>query len=377
MEIKRAYKFRLYPTPQQEIALARTFGCARFAYNYMLRQRTDAWFERKEKVGYHETSAMLTALKKTEEFSWLNEVSSVPVQQSLRHLQTAFGNFFARRSKYPTFKKKDGAQSAEYTTSAFKWADGKLRIAKMDEALNIRFSRTIPKAAKVTTVTVSKDCAGRYFVSMLCTDQVQAKAPVAAKVGIDLGLTHFAILSTGEKIAAPNTFRKNEEKLAKLQRRLAKKTKGSANRKMAKLKVAKLHAKITDSRKDFLHKLSTRLVNENQVIAIETLAVSNMQKNHNLAKSIADASWSEFVRQLEYKSLWYGRELVGIDRWYPSSKRCSDCGHTVSKLPLSVREWVCPECGTVHDRDINAARNVLAAGLAVSAHRESVSPICI
>ena len=377
MEIKRAYTFRLYPTPQQEIALARTFGCARFAYNYMLRQRTDAWFERKEKVGYHETSAMLTALKKTEEFSWLNEVSSVPVQQSLRHLQTAFGNFFARRSKYPTFKKKDGAQSAEYTTSAFKWADGKLRIAKMDEALNIRFSRTIPKAAKVTTVTVSKDCAGRYFVSMLCTDQVQAKAPVAAKVGIDLGLTHFAILSTGEKIAAPNTFRKNEEKLAKLQRRLAKKTKGSAKRKMAKLKVAKLHAKITDSRKDFLHKLSTRLVNENQVIAIETLAVSNMQKNHNLAKSIADASWSEFVRQLEYKSLWYGRELVGIDRWYPGSKRCFDCGHTVKKMPLNVREWTCPECGTIHDRDINAARNVLTAGLAVSALGESVNPVCM
>ena len=377
MEIKRAYKFRLHPTPQQEIALARTFGCARFAYNYMLRQRTDAWFERKEKVGYHETSAMLTALKKTEEFSWLNEVSSVPVQQSLRHLQTAFGNFFARRSKYPTFKKKDGAQSAEYTTSAFKWADGKLRIAKMDEALNIRFSRTIPKAAKVTTVTVSKDCAGRYFVSMLCTDQVQAKAPVAAKVGIDLGLTHFAILSTGEKIAAPNTFRKNEEKLAKLQRRLAKKTKGSANRKMAKLKVAKLHAKITDSRKDFLHKLSTRLVSENQVIAIETLAVSNMQKNHNLAKSIADASWSEFVRQLEYKSLWYGRELVGIDRWYPSSKRCFDCGHTVKKMPLNVREWTCPECGTIHDRDINAARNVLAAGLAASVCGENVSPVLL
>ena len=377
MEIKRAYTFKLYPTPQQEIALARTFGCARFAYNYMLRQRTDAWFERKEKVGYHETSAMLTALKKTEEFSWLNEVSSVPVQQSLRHLQTAFGNFFARRSKYPTFKKKDGAQSAEYTTSAFKWADGKLRIAKMDEALNIRFSRTIPKAAKVTTVTVSKDCAGRYFVSMLCDDEVHAKPVVESKVGIDLGLTHFAILSTGEKIAAPNTFRKNEEKLAKLQRRLAKKTKGSANRKKAKLKVAKLHAKIADSRKDFLHKLSTRLVNENQVIAVETLAVSNMQKNHNLAKSIADASWSEFVRQLEYKSLWYGRELVGIDRWYPSSKRCSDCGHTVKKMPLSVREWTCPECGTIHDRDINAARNVLAAGLAVSALGESVNPVDI
>ena len=376
MEIKRAYKFRFYPTPEQELNLAKTFGCARFVYNYMLRRRTDAWFQRQEKVGYHETSAMLTALKKQPEFAWLNEVSSVPVQQSLRHLQAAFGNFFSRRSKYPTFKKKDGAQSAEYTTSAFKWDGKTLSIAK-NGALNIRFSRTIPKAAIVTTVTVSKDTAGRYFVSMLCTDQVQAKTPIEAKVGIDLGLSHFAILSTGEKITAPNTFRKNEEKLAKLQRRLAKKAKGSANRKKAKLKVAKLHAKIADSRKDFLHKLSTRLVNENQVIAIETLAVINMQKNHSLAKSIADASWSEFVRQLEYKSLWYGRELVGIDRWYPSSKRCSDCGHTVAKMPLNVREWTCPECGTIHDRDINAARNVLAAGLAVSAHGEAVSPVCM
>lgn len=376
MEIKRAYKFRFYPTPEQELNLAKTFGCARFAYNHMLRIRTDAWFQRHEKVGYHETSAMLTALKKQPEFAWLNEVSSVPVQQSLRHLQAAFGNFFAKRTKYPTFKKKDGAQSAEYTTSAFKWDGKTLNIAK-NGALNIRFSRTIPKAAIVTTVTVSKDTAGRYFVSMLCTDQVQAKTPIEAKVGIDLGLSHFAILSTGEKIAAPNTFRKNEEKLTKLQRRLAKKTKGSANRKKAKLKVAKLHAKIADSRKDFLHKLSTRLVNENQVIAIETLAVSNMQKNHSLAKSIADASWSEFVRQLEYKSLWYGRELVGIDRWYPSSKRCSDCGHTVAKMPLNVREWSCPECGTIHDRDINAARNVLAAGLAVSALGESVNPVCM
>ena len=377
MDIKRAYRFRLYPTPEQEQVLAQTFGCARFAYNHMLRLRTDAWFSRRERIGYHETSAALTQLKKDPEFAWLNEVSSVPVQQALRHLQTAFANFFAKRAKYPTFKRKDGQQSAEYTTSAFKW-DGKvLKLAKMDKPLDVRFSRTIPRAAKVTTITVSKDAAGRYFVSMLCDDTVQPKAEVEGKVGVDLGLTHFAILSTGEKIAAPNTFRKNEEKLAKLQRRLAKKTKGSANRKKARLKVAKLHAKIADSRKDFLHKLSTRLVNENQVIAIETLAVSNMQKNRHLAKSISDAGWAEFVRQLKYKSLWYGRELVGIDRWYPSSKRCSDCGHTVAKMPLNVREWACPECGTVHDRDINAARNVLAAGLAVSALGESVNPVCM
>ena len=377
MDIKRAYRFRLYPTPEQEQVLAQTFGCARFAYNHMLRLRTDAWFSRQERIGYHETSAALTQLKKDPEFAWLNEVSSVPVQQALRHLQTAFANFFAKRAKYPTFKRKDGPQSAEYTTSAFKWDGKALKLAKMGAPLAIRWSRTLPKAAKVTTVTVSKDAAGRYFVSLLCDDMAQPKPEAAGKVGIDLGLTHFAILSTGEKIAAPNTFRKNEEKLAKLQRRLAKKTKGSANRKKARLKVAKLHAKIADSRKDFLHKLSTRLVNENQVIAIETLAVSNMQKNRHLAKSISDAGWAEFVRQLKYKSLWYGRELVGIDRWYPSSKRCSDCGHTVAKMPLNVREWACPECGTVHDRDINAARNVLAAGLAVSALGESVNPVCM
>lgn len=377
MEVKRAYRFRFYPTPEQEMILAKTFGCARFAYNYMLRLRTDAWFKEQKRVGYHETSALLTELKKTPEHAWLNEVSSVPVQQALRHLQTAFTNFFAKRAAYPTFKRKDGPQSAEYTTSAFKWDGKSLKLAKMDAPLAIRWSRTIPKAAKVTTVTVSKDAAGRYFVSLLCDDTVSPKPEVTGKVGIDLGLTHFAILSTGEKVAAPNTFRRYEKKLAKLQRRLAKKTKGSKRREKAKLKVARLHAKIADARRDFLHKLSTRLINENQVIAIESLSVSNMQKNRCLSKSISDASWSEFVRQLEYKARWYGRELIGIDRWYPSSKRCSDCGYTTPKMPLSVREWVCPECGSIHDRDINAARNVLAAGLAVSAHREAVSPVCM
>ncbi|ANB71464.1 transposase [Paraburkholderia phytofirmans OLGA172] len=377
MDIKRAYRFRFYPTPEQEAILARTFGCARFAYNHMLRLRTDAWYQRQERVGYHETSAALTALKKTPEHAWLNEVSSVPVQQALRHLQTAFANFFAKRAKYPNFRRKDGAQSAEYTTSAFKWDGASLKLAKMDAPLAIRWSRTIPKGAKVTTATVSKDASGRYHVSMLCDDAVSAKPEVSGKVGIDLGLTHFAILSTGEKIAAPNTFRKNEARLAKLQRRLAKKQKGSANRMKAKLKVARMHARTADSRRDFLHKLSSRLINENQVIAIESLAVSNMQKNRCLAKSISDASWSEFTRQLEYKAQWYGRTLVGIDKWYPSSKRCSDCGHTAVKIPLNIRAWTCPECGSIHDRDINAARNVLAAGLAASAHGESVSPMSL
>ena len=374
MDIKRAYKFRFYPDPEQENILARTFGSARFAYNYMLRLRTDAWYERQERIGYHETSSALTLLKKDTDFGWLNEVSCVPVQQSLRHLQTAFTNFFAKRAAYPSFKSKHGKQSAEYTSSAFKWDGKSLTLAKMKEPLAIRFSRTIPKAAKVTTVTVSKDTAGRHFVSMLCDDAVAALPEETGRIGIDLGLTHFAILSTGEKIDAPNVFRRNEKKLAKLQRRLAKKQKGSKNRAKAKLKVARIHAKIADTRRDFTHKLSTRLIRENQTIAVETLAVKNMVKNGNLAKSISDAGWSDFVRQLEYKAKWYGRTLVGIDKWYPSSKRCSACGFVVSKMPLSVREWTCPECGVVHDRDLNAARNILAAGLAASALGESGNP---
>ncbi|MBW4048104.1 MAG: IS200/IS605 family element transposase accessory protein TnpB [Proteobacteria bacterium] len=379
MQVKRAYRFRFYPTPEQVDALARTFGCARFAYNHMLRMRSDAWMQRQERVGYHETSAALTALKKTPEHAWLNEVSSVPVQQALRHLNTAFLNFFAKRAQYPSFKRKDGPQAAEYTTSAFRWDAGRraLRLAKMDAPLDIRWSRTLPQAAKLTTVTISRDAAARYFASMLCDDAVASKPAVESRVGIDLGLTHFAVLSNGEKIASPKTFRKNESGLAKWQRRMARAKLGSKNRAKLKLKVAALHAHITDARRDFLHKLSTRLISENQVIAVETLSVSNMQRNRSLAKSISDASWAEFVRQLEYKAQWYGRTLIGIDRWYPSSKRCSVCGHTKTTMPLSVRTWACPECGTTHDRDINAARNVLAAGLAVSAHGETVSPVLL
>ena len=379
MEVRRAYRFRFYPTPEQETVLARTFGCARFAYNHMLRLRSDAWMKRHERVGYHATSAALTALKKAPEHAWLNEVSSVPVQQALRHLNTALANFFAKRARYPAFKRKDGPQSAEYTTSAFRWTAQRreLRLAKMSEPLEIRWSRTLPRAAKITTVTVSKDRAGRYFVSLLCDDAVAAKAKAKGQIGIDLGLSHFAVLSTGEKVTSPKAFRKNERRLGRLQRRMARARLGSKNRARLKLKVARVHAHITDSRRDFLHKLSSRLISENQVIAVESLSVSNMQRNRHLSKSIAEASWSEFVRQLEYKALWYGRTLIGIDRWYPSSKRCSVCGHTQGKMPLSVRSWRCPECGTEHDRDINAARNVLAAGLAASAHGEAVSPVLL
>ena len=376
--IKRAYKFRFYPSPEQKVTLAQTFGASRFVYNYMLRKRTDAWFKEQKRIGFHESSAALPTLKQEPEYIWLNDISAVALQQSLQNLQTAFNNFFAKRTEYPTFKSKHGKQSATYVGTAFKWDGSDLSFAKMSGSLGIRWSRFIPKTAKVTTCTISKDTAGRYFVSMLCDDAVSPLPPTEDKIGIDLGLTHFVILSTGEKITSPKAFRKNEKKLAKLQRRMAhKRDKTTKNRAKAKLKVARLHAKIADTRKDFLHKLSTRLINENQVIAVETLAVSNMQKNHCLAKSIGDSGWSEFVRQLEYKAKWYGRTMIGIDRWYPSSKRCNYCGHIVANMGLKIRDWVCPECGVSHDRDINAARNVLTAGLAGLVCGENVSPVLL
>lgn len=377
MEIKRAYQFRFYPTLEQKEILAQTFGCARFAYNHMLKARTDAYYNEQKRIGYHETSALLTVLKKQPEYTWLNAVSSVPVQQALRHLQAAFGNFFAKRNKYPNFKSKFGKQAAEYTASAFKFENSLLTLAKMKEPLAIKWSRTLPKAAKLTTVTVSKDCAGRYFVSLLCDDAVSAKTPTASKIGIDLGLTDFAVTSAGSKYQSPKALKSNLEKLVLLQKRLSSKKKGSSNSNKARLNVAKLHARITDIRKDFLHKLSTRLVSENQVIAVESLAVSNMLKNRKLAKSISDAGWSEFVRQLEYKAKWYGRTLIGIDKWYPSSKRCNACGYTLSTLSLKTRTWACPDCGLNHDRDVNAAKNLLTAGLAGLAFGENVSPVCI
>ena len=374
MEQKRAYQYRVYPTDEQKQILARTFGCARFVYNWALRLRTDAYYERQERIGYHELSARLTLLKQQDDHAWLNDVSCVPPQQALRHLEKAFKNFFAGRAAYPKFHSRHGDQSAEYTTSAFKWDGQQLTLAKMDEPLDIHWSRPLPKGCKPTTVTVTKDTAGRYFVSILVEEDIQQLPVVNKQVGLDLGLKSMVIFSTGEQVGNPQFFRKDEKKLAKVSRRHAKKKKGSKNRAKARLKVARLHAKIADRRRDYQHKLSTRIVHENQVICIESLSVKNMVQNHRLAKSISDVSWGEFVRQLEYKAQWYGRTLIKIDKWYPSSKRCSHCGHVLDSLSLDERFWMCQECHTFHDRDINAAKNVLAAGLAVSACGEAVRP---
>lgn len=372
--VKRAFKYRFYPDDAQAAELSRTFGCVRKVYNLALDARTTAWYQRQERVNYNATSAMLTAWKKTEELAYLSEVSSVPLQQCLRHLQGAFTSFFEGRAKYPRFKsRKKSRRSAEYTSSAFRYRDGQLTLAKMREPLAIVWSRPLPEGAQPSTVTVSQDAAGRWFVSMLCDDTVASAPATTQAVGLDAGITSLVTLSTGEKVTNPRHERRDRARLAKAQRDLSRKEEGSANRDKARRKVARIHARIGDRRRDFLHQLTTRLVRENQTVVIEDLTVRNMVKNRNLARAISDAAWTDMRSMLEYKCAWYGRELVVIDRWFPSSKLCGTCGTIREKLPLNVREWTC-DCGTVHDRDVNAARNILAAGLAVTACGDGVRP---
>ena len=366
--IHRAYKFRLYPTPEQAEQLAKTFGCARFVFNHFLRVRTDGFFKDKERIGYNETARRLTLLKRQPETVWLCEVSNVVLQQSLRNLDTSFQNFFQKRAKYPSFKSKHGPQSARYTSSGFRMKAGELWLAKMSAPLDMRWSRKIK--GEISSVSVSKDASGRYFASLLSTEEVQALPVSEGVIGMDLGLKDALITSDGQTVPNPKFFRKAQVRLARAQRSLCRKKKGSKNRAKARLKVARIHAKVVDSRKDWSHKLTTQLIRENQVISAESLQVKNMVKNHCLAKAIHDVGWTEITRQLEYKAKWYGRTFVQIDRFYPSSKRCSCCGHTLQKLDLATRQWTCPECGTSHDRDINAAINIREAGLAILAGAE-------
>jgi putative transposase len=364
--VKRAFKYRFYPTPGQAGELARTFGCVRLVYNKALEERTRAYARKDRQISYAESSAMLTAWKQTPELAFLREVSSVPLQQTLRHLQAAFTNFFAKRARYPAFKsRKKSRTSAEYTRSAFSFREGRLRLAKMDEPLDIVWSRPLPTGAEPSTVTVSKDAAGRWYVAILCEQAIKPLDPVERSVGVDAGLTTLLTLSTGEKILNPRYERSDRRKLAKAQRALSRKQKGSANRQKARQRVARIHARIADRRHDHLHKITTRLVRENQTVVIEDLMVRNMVANHRLARAISDASWRLLRSMLAYKTSWYGRELIVIDRWFPSTKLCSVCGSLQRSLPLDVRSWRCP-CGAHHDRDVNAAINILAAGLADS-----------
>lgn len=371
--VKRAYKYRFYPTPEQADLLNRTFGCVRFVYNKALEERTCAWVTEQRNITYSDTSAMLTAWKKTDDLAFLTEVSSVPLQQTLRHLQGALSKFWSKQNRYPRFKsKRTSRASAEFTPSAFRWDGHHLTLAKMREPLNITWSRPLPDQATPTTVTISRDHAGRWHVSLLVEETITPLPPAQADaVGVDMGLESFAVLSTGERISNPRHEARDRERLARAQRSLARKTKGSQNREKARRKIARIQARITDRRLDHLHKTSTRLIRENQTVIVEDLSVAGMKasggrRKAGLNRGISDAAWAKFRSMVEYKAQWYGRDVVVIDRWFPSSQLCSACGVSTGRKPLHVRVWSCPHCGVEHDRDVNAARNILAAGLAVS-----------
>ena len=361
----KAYKQRFYPTEEQKLNLAKTFGCCRYVYNWALARRKEQYATSGKGLSVTKQSAELTRLKSEDATKWLGKVSAVALQQALRHLDTAFTKFFSGLGGYPKFKKKRGEQSASYMRNAFTWieAERSLTLALQKKPLKIRWSRALPKGAVPSSVTVSMDSAGRYFVSILVEEDIASKPVTARMCGVDLGIKDVVTTSHGEKYGNPRFFATDEKKLAKAQRSLSKKKLGSKNREKARRRVAHIHARIKDRRIDFLHKLTTRLVNENQVIAVESLAVKNMVKNPHLAKAISDVGWGELIRQLEYKAAWFGRTLQKIDRFFPSSKMCSNCEYVLDELSLDVRYWTCPECGTTHDRDINAAANILKEGL--------------
>ncbi|MEU1281443.1 RNA-guided endonuclease TnpB family protein [Streptomyces sp. NPDC005805] len=375
------YSFRMYPNGPQRSALARAFGCARVVFNDALRVREDARAAGLPVVTSAELGKRLTEAKRTEERAWLSEVSAVVLQQSLRDLDTAYRNFFdglkGKRPEMgaPRFKsRKDNRQAVRFTANA-RWkitTGGDLSLPKVGD-VRVKWSRALPSAP--STVTVIKDAAGRYFCSFVVESEPDETLPeAAAEVGIDLGLSHFAILSDGTKIDSPRFLRRAEKKLKKAQQNLSRKAKGSSNRAKARIKVARAHARVADARREFHHQLSTKIIRENQAVAVEDLAVKGLARTR-MAKSVHDAGWSAFVSMLEYKAARYGRTLIKIDRFEPTSQVCSQCGVNDGPKPLHVRVRECRVCGAVLDRDINAAVNVAkAAGLAVPACGARVRP---
>ncbi|MFD6565492.1 RNA-guided endonuclease InsQ/TnpB family protein [Micromonospora profundi] len=363
------YRYRLNPTPSQRIALAQAFGCARVVFNDGLRFREAARLAGEKYVSNGDVQkAVITDAKKTIERSWLSEVSSVVLVQAVNDLHRAYRNFFdslsgkrkGRRVGAPRFRSKRGPQSIRLTRNGFSLRDnGRLYVAKVGD-LPVVWSRDLP--SEPSSVTVLMDAAGRYWASFVVEVAETSLPPSDREVGIDLGLTHFAITSDGVKVDNPRWLRAKARHLARAQRALCRKRKGSNNRKKAARKVAKLHAWVADTRRDHLHKLSTSLIRDNQAVYVEDLAVSGLVRTR-LAKSVHDAGWSTFVNMLAYKAQKFGRTFGKIDRWHPSTRTCNECGRLGDKLNLSVRSWMCP-CGAAHDRDINAAKNILAAGRA-------------
>jgi putative transposase len=368
--MRTAYKRRAYPTSEQAAVLNRTFGCVRLVWNRTLAWRHARYYTEGQPTNFPAANAYLTQMKRLPELAFLSDVASVPLQQALRIQQTAFANFFAKRARYPRYKSRMGRQSAEYTRSGFRYRDGRLLLAKMDAPLEFVWSwpDIDPATINPTTVTVSREPCGRWYLSFAVdVADPEPLASTGAMVGRDMGIKDFAVTSDGERIAHPRTLERKARALARYQRRMARCVKGSNNRKKAATKVARAHRKVRAARTDFLHKVSTNLVRDHDVIVLEDLAVKNMVCNRKLAKAISDCGWGTFRNMVQYKASKTGRLVIVIDRWFPSSKTCSGCGYLLAELSLGTRQWTCPSCGTLHDRDVNAAKNILAAGLAASA----------
>jgi putative transposase len=363
-EMHKAFKFRLLPTKEQEVLLAKHFGCSRFIYNHFLAEKQKHYLENKETLKFNVCQNMLIKQKKDEGYDWLKEVNSQCLVATLVNLETAYTNFFKKKSKFPRFKSKKNKNSFQIPQHVTLKEHNVVQIPKFKEGL--KFIKHRELKGEIKSATISKSTTEKYYISILCVVEKPTKHKKTGKsIGIDLGLKDFIITSEGQRYCNPKFTKKYEIKLSKKQRILSRKEKGSKGRDKARLSVAKVHEKITNSRNDMQHKVSSKLVKDYDLIAIEDLNVKGMIKNHKLAKAISDVAWSSFVTKLKYKAEWNGKEVIIIDRFYPSSKTCSCCDHVKESLSLEERTWTCSKCNTIHDRDVNASKNILRRALAI------------